>query len=72
MRLHKGVDIGAPAGSWIRAVNDGLVAYSHNGVSGYGNLMLTYTHVTRTREFEGQDDVHHFGSMTLSFFYPLW
>ena len=38
----------------------------------YGNLMLTYTHVTRTREFEGQDDVHHFGSMTLSFFYPLW
>ena len=38
----------------------------------YGNLMLTYTHVTRTREFDGQDDVHHFGSMTLSFFYPLW
>jgi hypothetical protein len=38
----------------------------------YGNLMLTYSHVTRTREFEGQDDPHNFGSMTLSFFYPLW
>ncbi|MEN8686112.1 MAG: lipid A-modifier LpxR family protein [Desulfuromonadales bacterium] len=38
----------------------------------YGNLMLTYSHVTRTREFEGQDDAHNFGSMTLSFFYPLW
>ena len=38
----------------------------------HGNLMLTYSHVTRTREFEGQDDAHNFGSMTLSFFYPLW
>ena len=38
----------------------------------YGNLMLIYTHVTRTKEFDGQDDVHNFGSMTLSFFYPLW
>lgn len=38
----------------------------------YGNLMLTYTHVTRSREFVGQEDSHNFGSMTLSFFYPLW
>ena len=38
----------------------------------YGNLMLTYTHVTRSKEFVGQEDSHNFGSMTLSFFYPLW
>jgi hypothetical protein len=38
----------------------------------YGNLMLTYTHVTRSKEFVGQEDFHNFGSMTLSFFYPLW
>ncbi len=38
----------------------------------YGNLMLTYTHVTRTKEYDGQNDSHNFGSMTLSFFYPLW
>jgi hypothetical protein len=38
----------------------------------YGNLMLTYTHVTRSKEFVGQDDSHNFGSLTLSFFYPLW
>jgi len=38
----------------------------------YGNLMLTYAHVTRTKEFDGQDDAHNFGSLTLSFFYPLW
>ena len=38
----------------------------------HGNLMLTYSHVTRTSEFAGQDDAHNFGSMTLSFFYPLW
>jgi hypothetical protein len=36
------------------------------------NLMLTYSHVTRTKEFDGQDDVHHFGSLTLNFFYPFW
>jgi len=39
---------------------------------GYHNLMLTYSHVTRTKEFVGQDDVHHFGSLTLNFFYPFW
>jgi len=38
----------------------------------YKNLMLTYTHVSRTREFIGQDKSHDFGSMTLSFFYPFW
>jgi hypothetical protein len=38
----------------------------------YRNLMLTYTHVTRSKEFIGQEDAHNFGSITLSFFYPLW
>jgi hypothetical protein len=38
----------------------------------YRNLMLTYTHVTRTKEFVGQEESHDFGSITLSFFYPFW
>ena len=38
----------------------------------YRNMMLTYTHVTRTKEFAGQDQAHDFGSITLSFFYPFW
>jgi lipid A 3-O-deacylase len=38
----------------------------------YKNLMLTLTHVTRTKEFVGQDDSHNFGSLTLTFFYPFW
>ncbi len=43
------------------------------GISiGHHNLMLTYANVTRTKEFVGQDDVHHFGSLTLNFFYPFW
>lgn len=37
---HKGVDIGAPEGSLIRAVKSGVVAYSDNGVHGYGNLLV--------------------------------
>lgn len=62
-RLHKGVDIGAPEGSWIRSVNDGLVAYSDNGVSGYGNLMMVihadasvafYAHCKANYVFAGQ------------------
>ncbi|MBK8173065.1 MAG: M23 family metallopeptidase [Sandaracinaceae bacterium] len=37
---HAGVDLGADAGTRIRAVNEGLVAYSDNEVTGYGNLIL--------------------------------
>lgn len=37
---HEGVDIGAAAGTAIFAVNDGLVVYSDNGMSGYGNAVL--------------------------------
>ncbi len=50
-----------------------LVADFAAGVTfSYRNLMLTLTHVTRTKEFVGQDDDHNFGSLTLNFFYPLW
>lgn len=38
----------------------------------YRNVMLTYSQVTRTREFVGQHDSHNFGSLTLNFFYPFW
>jgi murein DD-endopeptidase MepM/ murein hydrolase activator NlpD len=37
---HDGVDIAASVGSPVRAVDDGLVVYADNGVSGYGNLVL--------------------------------
>lgn len=39
-KLHRGIDIGAPHGTPILAVNDGIVAYSDNRVSGYGNLLV--------------------------------
>lgn len=39
-RLHKGVDIGAPTGSAILATRDGLVLYSNNKMSGYGNALV--------------------------------
>jgi murein DD-endopeptidase MepM/ murein hydrolase activator NlpD len=39
-RLHGGVDIGAAQGTVIRAARGGLVAYSDNGVHGYGNLIM--------------------------------
>lgn len=62
-RQHQGVDIGAPAGSAIRAVNDGLVLYSFNGMRGYGNSVLLlhadrtvslYAHCRATLVFAGQ------------------
>ncbi|RLB45762.1 MAG: hypothetical protein DRJ42_29205 [Deltaproteobacteria bacterium] len=62
-RLHKGLDIGAPAGSPIRSVNDGLVIYANNEVHGYGNLMMVlhedgsvafYAHCQRLYLFAGQ------------------
>jgi len=39
-RRHKGVDIGAPEGSPIVAARDGLVAYSDNELTGYGNVVI--------------------------------
>ncbi len=60
---HPGVDIGAPPGTPIRAVNDGLVVYSWNGMRGYGNAVLLvhadgtltlYGHCRATYVFPGQ------------------
>jgi len=60
---HLGVDIGAPLGAPIRAINDGLVAYSDNGLRGYGNIVVLihadgstsmYAHCRETWVFPGQ------------------
>lgn len=62
-RMHRGVDIGAPAGSLIRAVNPGLVLYSFNSMRGYGNAVVLlhsdatvtlYAHCQATYVFAGQ------------------
>jgi murein DD-endopeptidase MepM/ murein hydrolase activator NlpD len=37
---HDGVDVVAPRGSVVRAVEDGIVAYSGDGVRGFGNCLL--------------------------------
>ena len=37
---HKGVDIGAPEGTIVRAAADGMVVYSDNGLKGYGNCVM--------------------------------
>jgi len=37
---HEGVDIGAAPGTAILAANGGLVVYSDNGMSGYGNTVV--------------------------------
>jgi murein DD-endopeptidase MepM/ murein hydrolase activator NlpD len=61
--MHEGVDIGARQGSVIVAVNDGLVAYSDNRMSGYGNAVLLvhpdgavtlYAHCVETYVVAGQ------------------
>ncbi len=60
---HDGVDIPAPIGSTVRAVDEGIVAYADNGVSGYGNLVLVvhpdggtslYAHLRASYLFAGQ------------------
>ena len=37
---HNGIDMPGPARSPIRAAADGIVAYSDNGIRGYGNCVL--------------------------------
>ncbi len=60
---HDGVDIGAPAGTPIFAVADGIVAYADNEISGYGNVVLVihvdgavtlYAHCRAAWVFAGQ------------------
>lgn len=54
---HRGVDIVAETGQPVRAVADGIVAYSDNGIRGFGNcvilvhpdgLVSLYAHNART------------------------
>ncbi|MBK8170558.1 MAG: M23 family metallopeptidase [Sandaracinaceae bacterium] len=63
---HLGVDVGAPAGSIIRAANDGIVIYSDDQVRGYGNIVILlhpdgastlYAHCRATYVFAGQQVV---------------
>jgi murein DD-endopeptidase MepM/ murein hydrolase activator NlpD len=62
-RRHLGVDIGAEEGTPIVAAKDGLVAYSDNGLVGYGNIVILihrggyttlYAHCQRTLVAAGQ------------------
>lgn len=62
-RRHNGVDIGAPEGAPIVAARDGLVMYSDNGLTGYGNVVILlhhegystfYAHCSATHVFAGQ------------------
>jgi len=47
---HNGMDIPAPGGTKVRSVNDGLVVYSDNGVTGMGNLVIVL-HADATATF---------------------
>lgn len=56
-RRHLGLDIGAPEGSPIVAARGGVVAYSDDGITGYGNVVIVlhrggfstlYAHCKRT------------------------
>jgi murein DD-endopeptidase MepM/ murein hydrolase activator NlpD len=60
---HEGLDIGAREGAPIRAAQNGLVVYSDNGLTGYGNALLVvhkdgsialYGHCRATYVFAGQ------------------
>ncbi len=62
-RRHRGVDIGAEEGSDIVAARDGIVAYSGNELTGYGNVVILlhregyttlYAHCQETLVFAGQ------------------
>lgn len=60
---HQGVDVSAPAGTPIRAANDGLVIYSDDQIRGYGNFVVLlhpdgtttyYAHCRANYVFAGQ------------------
>jgi len=61
--VHKGIDIGAPVGTPILAMKDGIVAYADNTIRGYGNLLTiihgdasvsNYAHCNAIYVFPGQ------------------
>jgi hypothetical protein len=39
-RRHQGLDIGAPRGSSVVAARGGVVVYSDNAITGYGNMVM--------------------------------
>jgi murein DD-endopeptidase MepM/ murein hydrolase activator NlpD len=60
---HNGIDAGAPVGELIRSLNDGIVAYSDNQISGFGNAVVVihkdasvsfYCHQRSNYVFAGQ------------------
>jgi len=60
---HDGIDVGAPVGTPIVSVQDGIVAYADNGIRGYGNFLVTvhgdgtvafYAHCKSIYVFPGQ------------------
>jgi murein DD-endopeptidase MepM/ murein hydrolase activator NlpD len=60
---HEGVDVLAAEGAPIRAMQHGLVIYSDNSITGYGNLVVVlhkdasialYAHCRSTYVFAGQ------------------
>ena len=60
---HNGVDVGASVGQLVRSLNDGIVAYSDNGISGFGNTVAVihkdatvsfYCHQRANYVFAGQ------------------
>ncbi len=62
-RPHWGVDIGAEEGTTIVAARGGLVVYSDNGMTGYGNVVMLlheddsstfYAHCSRTTVAAGE------------------
>lgn len=62
-RRHQGIDIGAPEGTPIRAARGGLVVYSDNYITGYGNMVIVlhadgfstfYAHCRQTVVAAGQ------------------
>ena len=38
--MHQGIDIGGPAGTPIRAAEDGIVIFSDRGPGGYGVMVI--------------------------------
>lgn len=60
--FHEGIDIAAPEGTAIIAAHSGQVAYSGNGIRGYGNviiirsegLLTVYAHCSRIYASRGE------------------